>query len=253
MTTLSAIRLRSLAVWSLPFLALGVGLRVAVGPVLSEAHRLGSFVGFVVFLLLPVPLTLALVASLRRLTAGADGFDAVPGAFRVRTDPALQAAFLYFGYLTGMSIIAGDLLGLLAVVAPMIGIAFVPQFVLTPTRLELPWSGIPVMPWDQLMAVEVVPVGRRASRRALRFTLSGPGRRPRTETLPLGRAQDGTFLARALQHYAAHPEHRAAIGTEAELRRLREVLAAEAVSPKAPAGSPPSDASPSPEPGRSNG
>ncbi|MEU7999577.1 hypothetical protein AB0B66_00165 [Catellatospora sp. NPDC049111] len=33
-----------------------------------------------------------------------------------------------------------------------------------------------------------------------------------------------TFLTRASRHYAEHPEHRAAIGTEAELARLRAAL-----------------------------
>ncbi|GGK30393.1 hypothetical protein GCM10010124_23960 [Pilimelia terevasa] len=37
---------------------------------------------------------------------------------------------------------------------------------------------------------------------------------------------DPLFLARAVRHYAAHPEHRAAIGTPLELIRLRAALAA---------------------------
>ncbi|GGN13593.1 hypothetical protein FHR83_003759 [Actinoplanes campanulatus] len=40
---------------------------------------------------------------------------------------------------------------------------------------------------------------------------------------------DSTFLARVIQEYADHPEHRPAIGTEAELRRLLDQLALSAV------------------------
>jgi hypothetical protein len=36
---------------------------------------------------------------------------------------------------------------------------------------------------------------------------------------------DGAFLARAIQEYASNPEHRTAIGTEAELDRLRIAIA----------------------------
>lgn len=45
------------------------------------------------------------------------------------------------------------------------------------------------------------------------------------EDLPVGRLHvDAAFLAGAVRHYVAHPERRRAIGTEAELSRLRSAV-----------------------------
>lgn len=42
---------------------------------------------------------------------------------------------------------------------------------------------------------------------------------------------DGAFLAAAIRHYAEHPAHRPAIGTDAELERLRTALTAPEAAP----------------------
>ncbi|MCW3843506.1 hypothetical protein ONA70_25715, partial [Micromonospora yasonensis] len=49
------------------------------------------------------------------------------------------------------------------------------------------------------------------------------GLRRRVDRIPVGRVHPW-FLTDVIRHYVAHPEHRAAIGTEEERRRLLGVL-----------------------------
>jgi hypothetical protein len=57
----------------------------------------------------------------------------------------------------------------------------------------------------------------------------------RWKDLPVGRLQaDPAFLAWTIRHYVEQPWHRPAIGTEAELTRLRSVLAPHPVATPGP-------------------
>lgn len=217
---------RRLVLWAPPSLLLGVGLRAAVAP-LWHTDRPGGPAWLLVLaavLLLPALLALVLAAGLRRLTAADDGCEAAAGSLRVLPTPAVNALFLPLGYLVANAVVTGAWYGPLILFVVVAGLALVPQLVLTPDHLELRWSGIPPIPWEQLVDAEPVAVGRRRTVRALRLTRSWPGRRPGQETLPLGFAQNPGFVVDAVRHYLAHPEHRPAVGTEAELRRLRAVL-----------------------------
>lgn len=82
------------------------------------------------------------------------------------------------------------------------------------------------VPWDAL--VRAYPaVAENAQHVALYYERPGlirrRGLRPGPNLPAVG--VDAGFLARAIGEYVAHPEHRAAIGTEAELRRLSAAIA----------------------------
>ncbi|SCL62085.1 hypothetical protein [Micromonospora chersina] len=87
-----------------------------------------------------------------------------------------------------------------------------------------------VVPWEALGTE--MPVGPGAAGRYLRLPIVRPelvrraGRWPRTGVLVPVRELTvaPALLAAAIQHYATHPQHRAAIGSPAEYDRLRHAL-----------------------------
>ncbi|MEV4413507.1 hypothetical protein [Catellatospora sp. NPDC049609] len=217
-------RLLRRVLWAVPGVLLGVLLNVTAGLLRHVPGWPGGLVGLLSgYLLVLTPAVLGLTAALRRLTAPAVGFRALPGRFQTQAAPGLYSIVVLVGYLAAPGLLSGDPWALV-VVAPLVGFAFLPRFMLTPAGLDLRPFGLPAVPWAQLAAVEVLPGGWRGRQRLLRITQQPPAGRPRVESVPLWPARDSTFLVDAIRHYVAHPEHRAAIGAEAELRRLREAL-----------------------------
>lgn len=85
--------------------------------------------------------------------------------------------------------------------------------------LTVPWEALPLghtnRPADQPPTLRLVCARPELVRRR--------GRATRKTTLPTDNI-DAQFLADAIRHYVLHPEHRAAIGTGAEYRRLLHAL-----------------------------
>ncbi|GAA1653032.1 hypothetical protein GCM10009679_67870 [Saccharothrix algeriensis] len=82
------------------------------------------------------------------------------------------------------------------------------------------------MSWDGIVGASLVVDWPRAGR-GVQLTLIGPNGRQRIEMIPRGFDLDYPFLTEAIRHYIAHPEHRAAIGTDAELVRLISAVTAD--------------------------
>ncbi|MEU3454177.1 hypothetical protein ABZ671_11305 [Micromonospora sp. NPDC006766] len=84
--------------------------------------------------------------------------------------------------------------------------------------LTVPWEALPVgqvhRPADQPRTLHLACARPELVRRRGRVA---------KETLPTDNI-DAQFLADAIRYYVLHPEHRTAIGTEAEYRRLRDAL-----------------------------
>ncbi|MEU1685494.1 hypothetical protein [Micromonospora sp. NPDC005707] len=90
------------------------------------------------------------------------------------------------------------------------------------------------MPWEALGAE--LPVGPGVAGRYLRLPVVRPdlirrvgrGLRPGVFVAVRELTVAPALLAVAIQHYATHPQHRAATGTTAEYARLRHALTAAA-------------------------
>lgn len=82
--------------------------------------------------------------------------------------------------------------------------------------------------WDDLAPGGPPPPAKRTSQITLYLKRPRPGTvLPASETMPIGRLHlNPEFLTAAIRHYVEQPEQRNAIGTEAELTRLRSGLAA---------------------------
>ncbi|WP_212843852.1 hypothetical protein [Catellatospora sp. IY07-71] len=203
----------------------------------AVAEPLWQAAGFFVFLLVPLTAVLIywLVAERMRARRPA-GFSVTADSFTNRPWRPIAAMFLTSGHLAGPKLIA-----LLAASGPLdavlslfeaamlsmlwvIGAVVAPRLVLSPAGLDCRGVGFPAASWDGIVDAELVVDGPRASR-GVRLTLIGPYGRKRTETIPRGFDLDYPFLTAAIRHYIAHPEHRAAIGTDAELLRLISVTA----------------------------
>ncbi|WP_158073959.1 hypothetical protein [Micromonospora sp. CB01531] len=95
---------------------------------------------------------------------------------------------------------------------------------LSPHGIRQSWVlGSLTVPWEALPAAQVRPGADRPSR--LRMDFAKP-QMVRRRGVPWSRNAlrtdnvDARFLAAAIRHYVCHPEHRAAIGSQAEYRRL---------------------------------
>ncbi|MFI2650651.1 hypothetical protein [Micromonospora fulviviridis] len=100
---------------------------------------------------------------------------------------------------------------------------------LRPHGIRQSWVlGSLTVPWEALPAAQVPPRADRPSR--LRMAFAKP-LLVRRRGIPWSRNAlrtdnvDAGFLAAAIRHYVCHPEHRAAIGSQAEYRRLLAELA----------------------------
>ncbi|GAA3452144.1 hypothetical protein [Dactylosporangium matsuzakiense] len=134
-------------------------------------------------------------------------FEKVPGTDRIGLpgDPALPWL---------LALPALPILVALAIVwLPGTGLRLTPAGI-TVRRPLRTWE----IGWDELL-----PGGPHPARRwSMRLLYRGPGARPRSCRVPMsGLAVDAVFLATVVRHYAERAEHRAGIGTEAELERLR--------------------------------
>ncbi|MEV6965875.1 hypothetical protein AB0M47_12245 [Hamadaea sp. NPDC051192] len=78
------------------------------------------------------------------------------------------------------------------------------------------------IPWTLLAPGGPLPPAKRA--RQIWLYVAGPVRYTRYQ-VPLSVDVEPAFLAYAIRHYVDHPAARAAIGTDAELERLRTVAA----------------------------
>ncbi|MEU9739566.1 hypothetical protein AB0E12_10300 [Micromonospora chersina] len=100
---------------------------------------------------------------------------------------------------------------------------------LRPDGIRHRWVlGSLTVPWEALPTAHVAPRADRPTR--LRMTFAEP-LLVRRRGLPWSwnavrtDSVDARFLAAAIRHYVGHPEHRAAIGSQAEYRRLLADLA----------------------------
>ncbi|NUO58567.1 MAG: hypothetical protein HOV71_12065 [Hamadaea sp.] len=115
-------------------------------------------------------------------------------------------------------------------VAAMIAVGVALPFLSRP-RVELAVAGVliqrfrsqSVLAWTLLAPGGPVPPARRSHQ--IWLFVAGQVRYTRY-AIPLSVDVEPTFLANAIRHYVDHPAERAAIGTEAELDRLRAALAA---------------------------
>ncbi|MFJ8578520.1 hypothetical protein [Micromonospora sp. NPDC093277] len=122
------------------------------------------------------------------------------------------------------SAVAMSVIAVLSVVAAWrgLGVQLRPQGVRVREiwgTLTVPWEALPVgqahRPADQPPTLRVAYARPELVRRRGRVA---------KETLPTDNI-DAQFLADAIRHYVRHPEHRAAIGSAVEYRRLRDALA----------------------------
>ncbi|MEU7973813.1 hypothetical protein AB0B48_17450 [Micromonospora sp. NPDC049089] len=116
---------------------------------------------------------------------------------------------------------------------------------LHPSGVRQTWAlGTLTVPWEALLAPQIPPAADRRQWLPMRIT---EPRLIRRRGIPRGRAAlrtdivDAGFLAAVIGHYVAHPEHRAAIGGQAEYERLRAALpghpaGGSAAGPRAPYG-----------------
>ncbi|MFF0470648.1 hypothetical protein ACFYPX_24835 [Micromonospora zamorensis] len=80
--------------------------------------------------------------------------------------------------------------------------------------------------WDRLLPGGPPAPTRNAATITIQRQPATPGGPPVPSPLPTGPLHvDPAFLAETIRHYVEHPEHRAAIGTQQELDRLRAALA----------------------------
>ncbi|MER7276536.1 PH domain-containing protein [Dactylosporangium sp. NPDC000244] len=148
------------------------------------------------------------LAILLMLQAGnALPYEKVPGTDRIGlpADPVLQ----WFFALPALEVLLA------------LAVLWLPR-----TALRLTPAGITVrnvsrvqeIAWDDLL-----PGGPQPGRQwMMRLRFRGPGGDPRSCRVALFLfSVDGAFLASVVRHYAERPEHRADIGTEGELERLR--------------------------------
>lgn len=211
---------------------LGVALYAATEPLWLAA-------GFVVFLLTPLAAVAVYGAAGARLRSHRlAGFTVTAGAFTNRPWRPVAAMSLAAGHLAGPGLVtlpsaSGPLDVVLSLMsAPVLGFGLIigatvaPTLVLSPAGLECRGVGWPATSWDGVGGAEHVTDGPRASR-GVRLTLLGPYGRQRTEVIPRGFDLDYSFLTATIRYYLAHPEHRTAIGTDAELVRLVSAVAAD--------------------------
>ncbi|MET7376491.1 hypothetical protein [Micromonospora arida] len=99
---------------------------------------------------------------------------------------------------------------------------------LHPSGVRQTWAlGSLTVPWEALLAPQIPPAGNRRPWLPMRIT---EPRLVRRYGIPPSRGAlrtdivDANFLAAVIGHYVAHPEHRAAIGSQAEYERLRAAL-----------------------------
>ncbi|MEU1248657.1 hypothetical protein [Micromonospora arida] len=99
---------------------------------------------------------------------------------------------------------------------------------LHPSGVRQTWAlGSLTVPWEALLAPQIPPAGNRRPWLPMRIT---EPRLVRRYGIPPSRGAlrtdivDVGFLAAVIGHYVAHPEHRAAIGSQAEYERLRAAL-----------------------------
>ncbi|GAA1411474.1 hypothetical protein ACFQZ4_31440 [Catellatospora coxensis] len=94
---------------------------------------------------------------------------------------------------------------------------------LTPDHLILGGWRRTRVPWDAVARGDALPPAPGDTTFYVREIQPG---RVRWHNLPVDLSHvDTAFLVAAVHHYTFHPEHRPAVGTESELRRLRQVCA----------------------------
>nr|BFE56764.1 hypothetical protein GCM10020063_012900 [Dactylosporangium thailandense] len=133
--------------------------------------------------------------------------EKVPGTDRIGppTDPALRALF---------ALLALEVLVALAVLwLPRPGLRLTPAGIAVRNVFR-----VQEIAWDDLL-----PGGPQPGRQwMMRLHFRGPGGDPHSCRVALFLLSvNGAFLASVVRHYAERPEHRADIGTEGELERLR--------------------------------
>ncbi|MGR6317046.1 hypothetical protein Q2K19_07765 [Micromonospora soli] len=222
-------------------LALGLGLALAA----IAARSVGGAVAGLT--LLPILFFLGMAVREIVRQPGREGLrvDETTGSFfappqpGVPFGPALCGYFVYYTLYTvaGSAVDAWDRFLMLAYLLVAGGLAIgawrrVPFVTLTAEGVS---SGAPrsmiVVPWEAIGAG--APTGPGAAGRFLRLPIARPELvRRRLGWLRLGAfvpVRELTvapeFLAAAIRHYVAHPEHRATIGTVQEYDRLRRALA----------------------------
>ncbi|MDG4821699.1 hypothetical protein O7635_07510 [Asanoa sp. WMMD1127] len=140
------------------------------------------------------------------------------------TDPEWQVTVIDIFFTIFIGLMALALLGFhLAIL--WLGL---PSVVFTPQEVRLRCHiGFLAVPWDGLRPGHPRQPGPRDRVLHLTTMPSSPTRSRGLAVVPLKLLDiHPWFLADAIRHYAAHPEHRAAIGTPAEHDRLRRHLLA---------------------------
>lgn len=99
---------------------------------------------------------------------------------------------------------------------------------LHPSGVRQTWPlGSLTVPWEALLAPQIPSAADRRPWLPMRITEPRLVRRrgiPRSRGALRTDIVDAGFLAAVIGHYVAHPEHRAAIGSQAEYERLRAAL-----------------------------
>ncbi|WP_144123025.1 hypothetical protein [Catellatospora sichuanensis] len=210
---------------------LGTALGLATEPLWQSGGLAG-------YLLVPLAVLVVYSVAVWRWPWPSTGFQVMTGSFTTTPRWPNGGMFIVGGYLAAPHLAAipsgsgtADLVIPLALAASWsLGISLIPalrpRLILTPAGLDGRGLGFPSASWDAITDAELVEAGPRVGR-GVRLTLVGPNGRERTETIPRGFAVGYPFLAAAIRHYIDHPEHRTAIGTEAERQRLRSVVGAE--------------------------
>ncbi|MET8906615.1 hypothetical protein [Micromonospora sp. NPDC004551] len=234
----AALRRRRTSALIAPAVGFGAGL-------LSQwADSAGGAAGLLT-LVAPVLLLVLLFRDLVRRPGTAElRIDETARAFFSPPDRALGYPPILCGWLAFMAVDSGHraaddpLRWALVTAYVVLGVAIatghwrrMPFVALTPAGVT---CGAPrpvaVVPWEALGAE--APVGPGAAGRYLRLPVTRPelirrvgrGLRPGVFVPVRELTVAPALLAAAIQHYATHPRHRAAIGTTAEYARLRHAL-----------------------------
>ncbi|BCJ72806.1 hypothetical protein CS0771_23500 [Catellatospora sp. IY07-71] len=233
--------------YAVGFALLACGLRFAApyswGLLAEDAYPLPAFL---VELLLPLALAVLLPFGgyhlvIRRYARPPATFTATPDGFVAPNAPQGGHRAIAAGFLLGSipvteagpggRVLVTDpvLLGMSAVLTAAClalavwGLWHGPRVRLTPAGVEVRLPRTRRYGWDTLAPGG--PPAPTPKQRELGLAVARPDGSYQMKIISFREAYvDGTFLAAAIRHYAEHPAHRAAIGTVAELHRLRDAL-----------------------------
>ncbi len=180
-------------------------------------HEFNLFLTTALALAVPFAIYALLLWPLRRTPRT---FAARAGSFTTLPGPIVGLWIVGFGFMAGPLLTLGYWKAWAIFVAVLVPIqlAWRGLLRLTPAGVEIRFFRTRRVPWEAIAPHQ--PEDPLPNYPQIRFSALEQGKQ-RSHVIWLGRRLSyPTFVARAIRHYAQHPEHRAAIGTQSELDRL---------------------------------